>query len=458
MGKGKGKKGGGKKGKGKHQAQPEEEGWDGGPGVTEHTSRIRSQYQLAHRLLKASADGEGSALVKSTKMADDAYLAQKNLKRLLSADNSHLLRRPGVGLSEAAGSLQAGAAALAAAADLDLRPLRDVLNKSSVQAALAVLNTTDTSVTERDAKTLAGAVEALREELLAVDDVEELAVKNTIFASRTYLLGVHLLPLLVCLTAPDWWADQIPASLSENKKFLAWKTGSNKNWSKALAALVVEKMETAAQYTTNDAASIFGRKSAPAQKGKSSSSESGKKTKKHRKKEDKKRRKKTTSGSSTSGKKKTKKEKTSKGRKKKQEKEEKTSSDSSASEEKKTTKLEGEDVKDKEKRADKADDKKRKKRRSRSPSRASKGEVQNTEVKIRCINAVDAAGNGVVKETSKEETLQSVVERFLQAQGKGEVVQNWNVKLLTEGVLRNVTASATPAHRCGDVALVRKGG
>ena len=93
MGKGKGKKGG-KKGKGKNQSYPEEDTW-GQSSLTEHTGRIRSQ--LPRKLLKASADTDGSALVKATKMADDAFLSQKNLKRVLSTENTHLLRRPGRG-------------------------------------------------------------------------------------------------------------------------------------------------------------------------------------------------------------------------------------------------------------------------------------------------------------------------------------------------------------------------
>ncbi len=357
MGKGKGKKGG-KKGKSKYPGQPEEETW-GQSAVTEHLGRIRSQYQLPHKLLKASADADGSALVKATKMADDAFLSHKNLKRLLSTENTHLLRRPGVGLSEAAGSIQAGAATLEAVKELDLRPLAQVLAKTEVQKALAVLNTTDPSVTERGAGVLAEAIDALCQEFAKAEDLEEQAIKCTIFASRTYLLGTHLLALLTCLQDPAWWAEQIPENISENKKLHAWKAGSNRKMSQALAALVVEKLETAAQYTTNDAASIFGRKSAPARKTQSSGSESEKKAKKTRKKEEKKRRKKATSSSSASEKKKTKKEKKPKDKKKKHEKEEEKtiSSNSSASEKKKAPK--DKDPKDKEKKADKEEEKKR---------------------------------------------------------------------------------------------------
>lgn len=191
MGKGKGKKGG-KKGKGKNQSYPEEDTW-GQSSLTEHTGRIRSQYQLPHKLLKASADTDGSALVKATKMADDAFLSQKNLKRVLSTENTHLLQRPGVGLSEAAGSLQAGAATLAAMPDLDLQLLETVLNKAEVKEALAMVNTTDPTVTERRASDIGSALELLRKELCKNEGLEEQAIKCTIFASRTYLLGTHLL-------------------------------------------------------------------------------------------------------------------------------------------------------------------------------------------------------------------------------------------------------------------------
>ena len=191
MGKGKGKKGG-KKGKGKNQSYPEEDTW-GQSSLTEHRGRIRSQYQLPHKLLKASADTEGSALVKATKMADDAFLSQKNLKRVLSTENTHLLRRPGVGLCEAAGSLQAGAATLAAMPDLDLQLLETVLNKAEVKEALAMVNTTDPTVTERRASDIGSALELLRKELCKNEGLEEQAIKCTIFASRTYLLGTHLL-------------------------------------------------------------------------------------------------------------------------------------------------------------------------------------------------------------------------------------------------------------------------
>ena len=133
----------------------------------------------------------------------------------------------------------------------------------------------------------------------------------------------------------------------------------------------------------------------------------------------------------------------------------------------------GRDDKDKKKNREKEHDDKKKKR-SRSPSKASSSKSGKStpkatthEVKIRCINAVDAEGNGIVKDTDHVDTVEvasqvenpwSIKERFLKAQGKGEDAKNWQVKLLTEGVLRSVCELSTLAHSCEEVALVRKGG
>ena len=223
--------------------------------------------------------------------------------------------------------------------DLDLQLLETVLNKAEVKEALAMVNTTDPTVTERRASDIGSALELLRKELCKNEGLEEQAIKCTIFASRTYLLGTHLLALLTCFQHREWWAEQVPETLSESKTFHSWKNGSNKNWSKALAALVLEKLETAQHYGTNDAASIFGRKAAPARKDKSSekSSESDKKRKKKNEKKEK--------GSSSES------EKVAK-KKKKKEKKQRSSSDAStgSGRAKKTTK--------------KKDDKKRKRKAS----------------------------------------------------------------------------------------------
>lgn len=467
-------KGKGKKGSKKGKQQPEDpEDWQWQQQeVTERTWRIKSKYQLAHQLLKASADAEGSALVKEKKVDDFAFLSQKNLRQVVTADNCHLLRRPGVGLSEAASSLQAGIGVLENLDQVEFGGLRDLLHQPELQEALAVLNTTDSSVEDRSSERMVAALKSLRKCLTKSEELEGLAIKVTIAASRLFLLGAHLLPLCACLDGLEWWADKVPETLSEHPRFRAWKNSpkSSSKMVEAMAALLQEKLEAAAEYGKNDAASVFGRKTKAKPQQDSDSEASGKSRKK---KSDGKRRKKTSSGSNSSEKKKSKKHKDSKDKKKKKDKKEKTSSESSGSEKKKDKK--DKDSKDKEKKKPKENEREnKKKKRSPSPSEASSRKsgkstpkATTKEVKIRCINAVDAEGNGIVKDTdhvdtvevaSREENLWSIKERFLEAQGKKEDAKNWQVKVLTEGVLRSVCELSTFARSCEEVALVRKGG
>eukprot|EP00438_Fugacium_kawagutii_P027826 Skav211734 [mRNA] locus=scaffold1682:111102:112649:+ [translate_table: standard] len=254
-GHGKGKKGS-KKGKNKWPSQE-----DAVEATPEHTNRILSRYQLPHALLRTACDTEGSALIKKSKVNDYALLSERNLKKTVSNQNCHLLRRPGVGLSETAGTLQAGANALAHADDFSMKALTKLLNEPKVAEALRTLNTMDQAGT-RDEKSLADAVKVLQTAVCDDPEVEEAAIKMTILASRLYLLGIHLLPLRTCFMDPTWWAEQIPESLSENKKFTAWKKspGDPAKMRKALAALVQEKLEDATGSGANEAGALFGRK------------------------------------------------------------------------------------------------------------------------------------------------------------------------------------------------------
>ena len=157
-------KGKGKKGTKKGKQQPEDpEDWQWQqPEPTERTWRIKSKYQLAHQLLKASADADGSAFVKDKKVDDFAFLSEKNLQRVVTADNCHLLRRPGVGLSEAASSLQAGIEVLDSLDQVGLQGLHVLLQQRELVEALQVLNMTDTSVEERTPETMREALKTLR--------------------------------------------------------------------------------------------------------------------------------------------------------------------------------------------------------------------------------------------------------------------------------------------------------
>ena len=163
---------------------------------------------------------------------------------------------------------------------------------------------------------MVGALKNLRKCLTKAEELEGLAIKATIAASRLFLLGAHLLPLRACLDGLEWWADKVPETLSEHPRFRAWKNSpkSSSKMAEAMAALLQEKLEAAAEYGKNDAATVFGRKTKPKTQQDSESDRSGKSRKK---KADGKRRKKTSSGSSSSEKKKSKKGKESKDKTKK---------------------------------------------------------------------------------------------------------------------------------------------
>ena len=74
---------------------------------SQSTKRIQNRFQMVHELLRPSADKDGSAFVKKfSKMSDDKLLSAEVLKDHMTADTTHLIRRPGTGISEACGSIE----------------------------------------------------------------------------------------------------------------------------------------------------------------------------------------------------------------------------------------------------------------------------------------------------------------------------------------------------------------
>ena len=141
---------------------------------------------------KNAADPQGSAFVKGPKKVDDvSFVSPKHLKETL--------------LSEAAGSVQAGADVL----QNEATEVAEALGKQEVAKALQVLNTLDASVEHTD-EAVAKAVATLHAELCGKGAVEEALVKVTVAASRLYLLGhepaapagLHEAPGLVDREAP----------------------------------------------------------------------------------------------------------------------------------------------------------------------------------------------------------------------------------------------------------------
>ena len=460
--KGKGKKGFGKKGKGKVPT-----GDDTHPAeVVEHTGRILSRYQFPKAVLRNSIDQESSALQKEkTKMNDFNFLAHKNLKKLVTPQNHHLLRRPGVGISEAAGTLKVGTDMLGQMENLDIEPLTAALGKDAVQEALQVLNTMDATV-ERPRDELVKALSVLEKTFAETPAMEESAIKLTVMASRLYLLGMHLLPLLAGLSDPQWWGSQVPESLSSSKKFQAWKAdpGDRKKMKAALATLLCEKIEEASGAGNNDAANLFGRtlsKGAPG--GSSESASSHKKYKKTDKKEKKKKAKKSSSGPSSST---TEKKKKTKKRDAKKKKAKKDSSDESSRSKQENVSSAPDVIAEKaEKRGKEPKEKEGKRKREGKAETATEG--GQPVVKVRRVSGTTSDGRVTVREDdrfdevvvkSTEWTLAEMLQDLFAASGQAEDLKNWTVKILEDGKCKPVALDTTPAALHHEVVLIKKGG
>ena len=444
----------GGKSKGKKGSRKSDWGWeepqDDRQEAQAHTGRIWNRYQFPKVILKASAHDDRSAFVKDVKrsLSDDVFLGPKNLKKLLTPDSTHLLRRPGVGVSEAVGSVQAGLDVLGALADVELEELATIFQDDNLHAALAQLNTHDGSA-QHTQKALRAAMATLVDKLASAPRLQELVTKLTIASSRLYLMGTALLPLLLCTSDPEWWVTNIPEGASDSTYLQEWRRKGNDpaRMQKAVAALLGEQHEEDNQRDRGNAATTLFKKRPAIQKASSSPSPV-------RAKGDKKR--KASSSSSQDGKKKkdrSKKEKTSKKKRAKSS----SSSSSSAS------------IK---KDAQKKDKKKQKKRDepSASPSKNSRRPVPEKEVhlSIHRIGAVSPEGKAIVKETDPvdkvqisdtNETVSSAVFRLMDAQGSKADFPNWDIRVMDEDfVVRSLDAASALARDNPKVVLVRKGG
>ena len=283
------------------------------------TNRIWARYQFAKAILRASAGPGGACFQmpysqqessKNRKMTDDALLASDCLKKLLTTDSSHLLRRPAIGLSEICGSTTAGLEVLDNLDEAGWPQLKTLLDDAAVVDAFRTLNTEGTkALTAEEAeeafKTVASFIEEKQEEL------EDALVKMTVAAGRTYLMGTSLLQLLTALDSPDWWADAIPATTSDSPFFGKWqnKPRDKQRMAKAIGVLMEEKGQRESQTWDNSASGIFGRSPQKASKRRPENDEeeaaaedkkAKKASKKKNKKSSKKKNKKSTSSSSSS--------------------------------------------------------------------------------------------------------------------------------------------------------------
>ena len=444
------------KGKGKKGSRKSDWGWeepqDDRQEAQAHTGRIWNRYQFPKAILKASAHDDRSAFVKDVKrsLSDDVFLGPKNLKKLLTPDSTHLLRRPGVGVSEAVGSVQAGLDVLGALADVELEELATIFKDDTLHAALAQLNTHDGSA-QHTQKELRAAMATLVDKLASAPRLEELVTKLTIASSRLYLMGTALLPLLLCTSDPEWWVANIPEGASDSTYLQEWRRKGKDadRMQKAVAALLGEQHEEDNQRDRGNAATTLFKKRPAIQKASSSPSPT-------RAKGDKKRKASSSPAVSSSQDGKKKQDKSKKGKTSKK-KRAKSSTSSSSSTSIKTKK-------------DKKKDKKKRDERSASPSKNSHRVATEKEVhlSIHRIGAVSPEGKAIVKETDPvdkvqlsdtNETVSSAVLRLMDAQGSKADFPNWDIRVMDEDfVVRSLDAASALARDNPNVVLVRKGG
>ena len=242
----------------------------GGEATEPFTGRIWSRYQFNKMILRASAGPGGTAFQSADQssstnknVADDVFLGRKNLKKLLSPDTSHLLRRPGVGVSEIAGSVQAGLDVLQNFDDAGFLDLRAMFDAGGEELAQAWKTINTEGKEQRKAAEVEEAFKVVFGFLSdSAEPIQESLVKATVAAARTYLMGASLLQLQAAVTDLDWWAESVPSAASECPELEKWqkKPQDVQRLAKAMGALVEEKARERAEGHDNSAASIFSKK------------------------------------------------------------------------------------------------------------------------------------------------------------------------------------------------------
>ena len=226
----------------------ESSGWKGKGNieVQEKTTRLVNKFQLTQNILRPSADVDGSVFVrksKNTKMKDTVYLEQKNMMEMMTADTSHIIRRPGIGLSEFAGSLSSALDMLSAIQDHDddvgIKELTTKIRSSGkLMDALFYLN--NKNEVERDNATVRQHMEAVCQFFIADGGhVVELLTKVATCSSRIYVGAMSAIQAGTAFSNPDWWSDKIPSKYTSSSAAKKWQAEPNESrrMYKALAAI-----------------------------------------------------------------------------------------------------------------------------------------------------------------------------------------------------------------------------
>ena len=264
------------KGKGKNNEVADEDE----TGQYQNTNRIRTNYQYSKALLRATADKNGSCFVRNPKdkRSDLDMLSTSELEKELDASNTHLIRRPGIGVSETMGTLHHGLRLLEAISEdggsFDLAKMKNLL--TPIKDAIEELNLGQTgsipSADELEVE-LGKVIDHLQEH---TGELDELLPKFVMVTSRLYHTGVHLQLFRACLRKIKRWGKKVPEATSESKSFKKWlkEPGDAQKMRKAICEMLIEAKEKRDAYENSgnlDPKTLLSKKT----KRKPSSSSSG---------------------------------------------------------------------------------------------------------------------------------------------------------------------------------------
>ena len=242
IGKGKGKKFGANM----WDENPDEGDWEEAKGGNStNTKRFLSRYQFAKKVLRASVQKD------TQKMTDQKFLERENLKQVLDADSSHLVRRPGTGISECAASVTAGLEILQKIKDdpeeVGFNELLEIFDRGGDRVARSMLFLNKkSSDNERSKEAISDSMQTFFKFIQEnKNELHDLGANCAIAASRLYLASMSLLQMTTAISSRTWWAERVPQDISKNKAVEKWRNAPENmdKTVKAMATLFMEKIE-----------------------------------------------------------------------------------------------------------------------------------------------------------------------------------------------------------------------
>ena len=419
-------------------------------------NRIKTKDQVPKLLLRASAAADGScfAALQKNKPSDKTIVGKDYVKKCLNVDSCHLLRRPGVGLSEAAGSISSGVAVLESGdikeAGFDL--FKDLMHGDhQFVEALKIINTGDKK--KKSKSELKRAIEILCQHLQDKKKFKafmEAAGKMAIASSRLYIASMHALQLAVLFKDPSFWSEGIPENTTQEADLQAWKDDPEDRdcMISALTDLLYEKNRADNNASEGGiAGDLFATwenesdEERPAPKKRPLDKKTTKKAKKHKKKQSS-----STSSDDNSS-----------------EEESPSSSSADTKKHKKKAKKNKKTSAKEKKRAMKSKDKAKKKKSSSTTSEQLSSEKI---LKIRRISGMTESGKMVIKDDDRHDevafnehdTLRAVLEKYFADNGMPGELDNFNVKFMQNDLLVTLNVASTLAKDHDTIVLFSKGG